>query len=115
MDNYGEKFKKRVMLRIFGIWLVRRVAPMLVFAFLFIALAVDLFAKSVFVAKVFENFAFAIKNNPSSVVTYPLTALWAARFSVKMELLTAAIMGFLVLWSVKRAIFSYEMIRREKG
>ena len=114
METSTGKIKNRVMLRVFGIWLVRRVAPLLVFAFLFLALAIHLFAQSVFVAKVFDNAAYAVRNNPVSLITYPAQAFWGARFSVKMEILTAAIMGFLVLWSIKRAIFSYELIRRPK-
>ena len=114
MNNLTDKIKKRVMLRIFGIWLIRRVAPLLVFAFLFLALAIHLFAQSVFVARVFENMALAIKDNPISIITYPVMAFWSARFAVKTEIFAALIMGFLVLWSIKRAIFSYELIKRPR-
>jgi hypothetical protein len=107
-----DKLQKRIMLRVYGVWLLRRVLPVIVFEVLLIGLAVNLFAESVFIARVVENAANVLKGNGFSIVTFLWAAFWNSRLEVKLEIATAILMAVLFLWSIKRAIVSYEMIRR---
>jgi hypothetical protein len=107
------KLQKNIMLRVYGIWFLRRVLPVVIFELLFIALAINLFAESVFVAHVIENAAGVIKGNPVELFSFLWSAFWNARLEVKLEVATALLMGVLFLWSIKRAIVSYEIIRRK--
>ena len=106
------KLKRNIMLRIYGIWLIRRVAPVLFFEVLFMVLAAHLFGTSVFVARVLENAGNVLKGGIYNILKFAFLAVVNARLEVKFEILVALIMGALFLWSIKRAIVSYEMIRR---
>ncbi len=104
--------QKNIMTRVYGIWFLRRVLPVVIFEILFIALAINLFAESVFIARVLENAAGVVKGSPVELFSFLWSAFWNSRLEVKLEVATAALMGALFLWSIKRAIVSYEMIRR---
>lgn len=110
--EFSAKLRRNIMLRIYGIWLLRRLGPVLFFEVLFLILATHLFAGSVFVARVFENAGGAASGGTISFVSFAISAIINARIEVKMEILVAFVFGALFLWSVKRAIVSYEMIRR---
>ncbi len=100
------------MRRVYGIWLVRRLGPVIFFQLLFLALALHLFGLSVFVAKVAENVSIVISGDPLSVIGFIFSAFLNARLGVKVEIFVALLMGALLVWSIKRAVVSYEMIRR---
>ncbi len=100
------------MARVYGIWFLRRVLPVVIFEILFIALAINLFAESVFIARVIENAAGVIADSPVELFSFLWAAFWNSRLEVKLEVATAFLMGVLFLWSIKRAIVSYEIIRR---
>ena len=100
------------MWRIYGIWLLRRLGPAVFFEILFLILATHLFSGSVFVARVFQNAGGAASGGIFSFLSFAAAALINSRLEVKMEILIAFVFGALFLWSVKRAIISYEMIRR---
>ncbi len=106
------KLKRNIMFRIYGIWLIRRVAPVLFFEVLFMILAAHLFGTSVFVARVLENAGNVLKGGIYNILKFAVLAVVNAKLEVKFEILVALIMGALFLWSIKRAIVSYEMIRR---
>lgn len=97
------------------IWLTRRVLPAAVFEMLFVALGIHLFSRSVFVARVIQNAGAAVEGHPIRLAEFLWSALWNSRVEVKMEIVIAAVFCGLFLWSVKRAVVSYEMLRRTAG
>ncbi len=110
--EFSAKLRRNIMLRIYGIWLLRRLGPVLLFEVLFLILATHLFAGSVFIARVFQNAGGAASGGIFSFLSFAAAAVINARFEVQIEILIAVVFGVLFLWSVKRAIVSYEMIRR---
>ena len=110
--NTNEQLQENIMRRVYGVWFLRRVLPVAIFEVLFIALAVNLFAESVFIARVVENAVGILKDSPWAVASFLWSAFWNSRLEVKIEVASAFLMGALFLWSVKRAIVSYEIIRR---
>ncbi len=104
--------KRSIMLRVYGIWLLRRVAPAVLFQILFMVLAVHLFTGSVFIAQVLQNASTVFEGGFFSFIQFAFAAVWHAKSEIKFEILLAVVMGGLFFWSIKRAIISYEMIRR---
>ena len=104
--------KRNIMLRVYGIWLLRRVGPALLFQVLFMVLAIHLFTGSVFIAHVLQNAGTVFEGGILSFLQFAFASVWYAKPEVKFEILLAVVMGGLFLWSIKRAIVSYEMIRR---
>lgn len=106
------KLKRNIMMRVYGIWLLRRVAPTMLFQVLFLVLAIHLFTGSVFIAQVLRNAGTVFGGGIYSFLQFAFAAVWYAKPEIKFEMLLATVMGGLFLWSIKRAIVSYEMIRR---
>jgi len=55
----NENIKKRILARIYIIWFIKRVIPLIIIQILALAVALKLFAKNVFVSKVLQNSSIA--------------------------------------------------------
>ena len=86
--------------------------PVVLFEILFMVLAVHLFTGSVFVAQVLQNASTVFGGGIWSFLGFAFAAVWGAKIEIKFEILLALVMGVLFFWSIKRAIVSYEMIKR---
>lgn len=104
--------QRKIMLRIYGIWLFRRVLPVVIFQVLFVILALHLFASSVFVLRVFQSATGALEGGVWNFLVFALTILWNSKLAVKVEIITMAIVGYYTLLYLKKAIVAYERIKR---
>ncbi len=104
--------QRKIMLRIYGIWLFRRVVPVIIFQILFVILALHLFASSVFVVRVFQSATGALEGGLWNFIVFAFTVLWNSKFAVKIEILTMLIVGYYTLLYLKKAIVAYERIKR---
>ncbi len=113
MQNYLA-LNKKIMFRVYGVWLLRRIAPSVFFAISFFILAAQLVAESVTVVAVVANTAMQFRGSGGApgALWYVAEALVRTRTSVQVEVFVAGVMAGLLLWSIKRAIVSYELIRR---
>lgn len=100
------------MKKIYWIWFMRRVLPVVVFEVFSVILGMHLFARSVYVVKVLEGAAAATTQSPFRLLGYLWYAFLHSRIEVKMEIAIALVFLGLFLWSIKRAIVSYEVLRR---
>ena len=105
-------FKKKLMFKIYRVWFVRRVMPVVVFEVLSVVLGMHLFSRSVYVVRVLEGAAAATSQSPFRLFGYLWYALIHSRSEVKIEIAIAAVFAGLFIWSIKRAIVSYEILRR---
>lgn len=103
------------MLKVYGIWLLKRVVPIVVFEALLLLIAVQLFSDDVFVAAVVESLGNALKVGPWNVFTFFFSTFVNARLIVKTEILTGLLMIVLLIWGVGKAVISYNLIRRNQA
>ncbi len=104
--------QQRIMLRIYMIWLFRRVLPVVIFQVLFVILALHLFASSVFVLRVFESAAGAYEGGIWNFISFAVVLLWKSKLAVKIEILAMLFVGYSMLLYLKKAIVAYERIKR---
>ena len=100
------------MFKIYRVWFVRRVLPVVVFEVFSVILGAHLFSRSVYVVRVLEGAAAATSESPFRLLGYLWYALIHSRVEVKVEIAVALVFAGLFLWSIKRAIVSYEVLRR---
>lgn len=100
------------MFKIYRVWFVRRVLPVVVFEVFSVMLGAHLFSRSVYVVRVLEGAAAATTESPFRLFNYLWYALLHSRVEVKVEIAIALVFAGLFLWSIKRAIVSYEVLRR---
>lgn len=105
-------FRQKLMRKIYWIWFTRRVLPVVVFEVFSVILGAHLFARSVYVVRVLEGAAAATSQSPFRLFGYLWYALVHSRVEVKVEIAIAFIFVGLFAWSIKRAIVSYEVLRR---
>ena len=80
MDNINKNLQKRVMRRVYGIWFLRQVGPILLLE-MPVLLAVGLWeiARAFFVAKIVENFITSVHSgNVVTIVNFVGSALYSA-------------------------------------
>ncbi len=105
-------FRKKLMFKIYRVWFMRRVLPVVVFEVFSVILGAHLFSRSVYVVRVLQNTAAAVGGGKRHLISFLWSAFLSTRFEVKMEMAIAAVFAGLFLWSIKRAIVSYEVLRR---
>lgn len=105
-------FRQKLMRKIYWIWFTRRVLPVAVFEVFSVILGVHLFSKSVFIVRIMQNAAAAAGGSKTRLFSFIWSAFWNTRIEVRIEMAIAVLFAALFLWSVKRAIVSYEVLRR---
>ena len=55
MNNETVKIKKRILVKIYTVWFFRRIFPLILAQIVLLAIALKVFANSVFVSKVLQN------------------------------------------------------------
>lgn len=104
MDN-NQKLTRRIMRRVYGIWFLRQVAPILVGMPVLLAFAFWEIARTFFVAKIVENFTNSLYSGNILTIT---NFIGSALYNASAHLLSISIIGFsigLVL------ILGYKLVR----
>jgi hypothetical protein len=95
--------KQKVMRRIYGIWFVRRGAPMLAVAGFFLFLALRETARSFFVAKIVENFIISAQNI-SNIPSFILSAIAHAPASALVMVMFSTVISLVLGWRFIRSL-----------
>lgn len=104
--------QQKIMMRVYMIWLFRRVSPVVIFLVLFSILVLHLFAQSVFIVDVFQNAAIAYEQGGWGLIWYAFLALVNAKLAVKVEIIAMLIIGFFALKYARKALVAYDRIRQ---
>ena len=104
--------QQKIMMRVYMIWLFRRVSPVVIFLVLFTILVLHLFAQSVFIVNVFENASIAYQQGGWGLIWFVFLALVSAKLAVKVEIIAMLIIGFFALKYARKALVAYDLIRR---
>jgi len=105
MMNNNKNLQKRVMRRVYGIWFLRQIGPILLLE-MPVLLAVGLWeiARTFFVARIFEDFIISVHSGSIlTIANFIGSALYSST-----HLLPLAVIGFL---SVLSLILGYRLLR----
>ncbi len=104
MDD-NQKRTRWIMRKVYGIWFLRQMAPIVVGMPLFLVLALWLIAREFFVAKIVENFTNSLYSGNVLTIT---NFIGSALYNASAHLVSISIIGFsigLVL------ILGYKLVR----
>lgn len=102
-----QHLKKRVLLKIYVIWFFRRILPLMVLQILVLTVALKIFARQVFFAKVFENAAMAANDSYWAFFQYLFVTFFQTRFPVQIIILVLLGVGALILRDLGRTLAIY--------
>lgn len=112
MNNIQAKIKAQIMKRIFRVWFVRSMVPLLALELLLILLGVYFFSRLVFVSEVFQNTVTASFGHPLRALTYLWGAFLATQSATQVIIIISLAIIIFLLWHINRSIFSYVLTRR---
>lgn len=101
-----QRLKNRIMRRVYGIWFVRRGAPMLAGSALFMTAALKLTAERFFVAQIWRNFESVAASDIMGLPRFIASALNHAEPSLLIFISLAGVAGFALAVKLLRSIRS---------
>ncbi len=106
MKTPEQKFKSRVMKRVYGIWVLRYVLPRLAGSFVLFFAALRITADTFFVARIIQNFEHVASSNVWAIFPFITSALNHAEPFVLILISAAGIAGFALAVNLFRNIRS---------
>ncbi|MBU6141962.1 hypothetical protein KGO95_02470 [Patescibacteria group bacterium] len=110
-----ELLKDRILLRVYFVWFIRRIVPIIIFQVVVLALALQLFAQNVFVAHVFSNVALVAGQGYWAVLWYLLASFLHTRPLVQLAILVLFGVVALLIRDAIRAVIAYHAMWIRKG
>lgn len=106
-------YKKRIILKIYVFWFLKRIVPLIIIQIAFIALAIKIFTQGVFVSEVFKNISIVAAKSYWGILCYLAVAFWNTEFIVELAILAGLGLTSLVIRDIFRSILSYLVIKRK--
>ena len=103
----NEFFKNRVLWKVYAIWFMRRIVPLIAVQIVFLLIALRVFANKVFVGKVLENATGAADSNLWEFIKYIFTAFFGTHTLVQIAILLGLGISSLILRDFGRALIAY--------
>lgn len=110
-----ESLKNRLFWKIYVIWFLRRILPLVILQILTLALALEIFAKNVFVIKVLRNAAVGSSFNYWQTLKFLFNAFVNTHLITQVAILLVLGFGALILRDVLRSIFTYWAMWRKRS
>jgi len=112
MDNQPatvkQLLKDRILWRIYVLWFLRRIAPLIVLQIAVFILVFRIFAKNVFISKVFRNAAYAADFGYWSLLKYSFAAFLNAHLITQVSILLILGVAALLLRDLMRVLVAYK-------
>lgn len=99
--------KSRILFRVYAIWFLRRIVPLVVIQIIGLVMALKLFANNIFVSKVFQNAELVAGENLWNILKYLVLAFLQTRFIIQILVLLGLGIGALILRDIGRALMTY--------
>ena len=112
--SFRESLKNRLFWKIYVIWFLRRILPLIILQISLLALALEIFAKNVFVIKVLRNAAIGSSFNYWQALKFLGNAFGGTKPVTQVIILL--ILGFsaLILRDILRSLFTYWSMWRKR-
>ena len=99
--------KSKILLRVYIIWFLRRMVPLIAVQIIALVVALKLFANNVFISKVFQNAELIASDNLWNIFKYLVSAFFQTRFIIQIIVLLGLGIGALILRDLGRALMTY--------
>ena len=109
-----ESLKNRLFWKVYVIWFLRRIFPLVILQILIFALALRIFAKNVFVIKVLRNAAVGSNFNYWQALEFLGNAFVGTKPITQEIVLLILGFGALILRDILRSLFTYWSMRRKR-
>src|SRR3989344_6838928 len=109
-----EFIKNRILWRVYFIWFLRRMLPIVLIQIAVLVVLVKIFASNVFVSKVLENVVAASGFGYAEVFKFLLTAFVNAHIVVQAVIIIGLGVSALVIRDIVRALLTYINTFRER-
>ncbi|MDE2000945.1 MAG: hypothetical protein KGI60_00050 [Patescibacteria group bacterium] len=103
--------KNRILWKVYTMWFLRRIVPLIVLQVAAIALALQIFAKNVFVSMVFRNAAVASEQGYWAFLGYLWYAFLNTRPLVQVTVLVILGVVALLIRDVVRMVMTYATLK----
>ena len=103
-----ELLKNRILWRIYILWFLRRIVPLIVFQIAAFILVFRIFAKNVFISKVFRNAALAADFGYWSLLQYSFAAFLNAHLITQISIILILGVAALLLRDLMRVLVTYK-------
>lgn len=111
MLTQTSKFRGEILRKIYRVWLIRRLLPVLFLEIIVLSVALYFLGRAVFVQRVLENAFNILFSNPSKIVFFGISAFINAAIATKVITLLVAVFLALVLRSITQGILRLLLVR----
>lgn len=112
MINTNATIKNKILWRVYVLWFLRRIVPLIVLQIAVFILVFRIFAKNVFVSKVFRNAAYAADFGYWSLLKYSFAAFLNAHLITQVSILLILGVAALLLRDLIRVLITYKAMWR---
>ncbi len=107
MDMNITLLKNRILWKVYLVWFVKKILPLIIFELLILTFAGYVLAKYIFVERVVGNTLIIAANHPWSLFYYLIYAFIKTSFLNKAGIIVVLSLGALLLRDIGRVIVSY--------
>lgn len=104
----SELFKNKILWQVYVVWFLRRILPIVAGQLLLIALAVQIFAKNVFVSRVLQNVSFVAESGYWAVVRYLILSFWVTKPLTQLVILFIIAVLTLLIRDIGKSLLAYK-------
>jgi len=108
MDKTPEKIKRKILIKIYTLWFLKRVVPLIIIQAMILVLALKIFANNVFVSKVLQNSSVAADSGYWIFFKYIGLAILSARPLTQIAILIGLGIGALIIRDILRSLLTYK-------
>ena len=112
--SLSKALKNRLFWRVYIIWFLRRIVPLIILQVLALALAFRVFANNVFVSQVFKNAGLVASVNYLAILKYLVKAFLNTHPIIQIVAILALGFGALILRDIGRSLVIYWYMRRKR-
>ncbi|MBI4991807.1 MAG: hypothetical protein HZB99_01150 [Candidatus Harrisonbacteria bacterium] len=112
--NNSEAVKNRILWKVYVVWFFRRIVPLILLQVLFFALAIQIFAKNVFVSRVLQNIGTVAENGYVPVLKYLAVSFLGTRPLTQVSILIILGVLALILRDLGRSLVAYKSMWMRK-
>lgn len=105
--NLREFIKNRILWRVYAIWFLRRIVPLVAVQIVIFTIALKIFARNVFVSKVLQNSAQVADAGYWAVFKYLVSSFLNTHPITQIVILLALGVAALFLRDIARSLFAY--------
>lgn len=107
------KIKIRILGKVYLIWFLRRIIPLMVIEIAALAFTLRIFAKNVFVSMALRNIGIAADRGYWGIIKYLISSFLQTHFIIQIVILIILGFGALLLRDILKSVFTYLNIKRK--